>query len=156
MKCFCRAHPSLLAHSAFGGAPDVFSNPGEQRELSLLRGSLIGFLHLCKLGYHPLGRFPAYCTRVKPSLWWASVTPFSREWVQLTGHTFIYPQGATQTSKGTWRDCWSCHLAPLLIPASSQGHSVELPGLEAHMNNGLTDGEIPAFQLHGSFQDGSS
>lgn len=29
------------------------SDPGEQSELSLLRGSLIGFLYLCKLGYPP-------------------------------------------------------------------------------------------------------
>lgn len=72
----------------------MFSNPAEQRELSLLRGSLIGFLHLCKLGYHPLGRFPAYCTRVKPDPWWPSVMPFSREWVQPSVHTFLYPQGA--------------------------------------------------------------
>lgn len=43
----------------------VASNPRDANELSLLRGSLIGFLHLFKLGYHPLGRFPAYSTRVK-------------------------------------------------------------------------------------------
>lgn len=129
------------------------SNPGEQSELSLLTGSLIGFLHLCKLGYHPLGRFPAHCSRVKPSLWWPSVTPFSREsgCSSLPTPSFIPrepcrpPQALTNLGQ-----LLELHLAPLLIPASSQG---SLPGLGALMDNGLMDGETPAFQLHGSFQD---
>lgn len=101
-KWFCRAHSFLLENSAFGKACDVLvaSNPRDENELSLLRGSLIEFLHLFKLGYHPLGRFPAYSTRAK-AISVVAISNFLLQgiWMQFPVYMFIYQCEVMQTSK---------------------------------------------------------
>lgn len=91
-KCFCRAHSFCLDKSTFRKACNalVASNPRDENELSLLRGSLIRFLHLFKLGYHPLGRFPAYSTRAK-AISIAAISNFLLQgiWRQFCPHVHL-------------------------------------------------------------------
>lgn len=91
-----------LDNGAFRKACDVLvaSNTRDENELSLLRGSLIAFLHLFKLGCHPLGKFPAYSTRVK-AISVAALSNFLLQgtWMQFSVHMFIYHYGTTQTSE---------------------------------------------------------